>query len=73
MNPMEGKIFVEEVNGTPRVVDTGTALRATRALRLGTALEMDIAREEWSRAFAESSGLLSADSFSRCPVDGGNA
>lgn len=60
----DGRWPVAQDHGTLRIVDTGTDLRATLALRLGTALEMDISREEWSRAFAESSGRLIADSVS---------
>lgn len=54
----DGRWPVNQDYGTLRVVDTGTVLRVTLALRLGTALEMDVPRKEWPRALAESSGRL---------------
>jgi hypothetical protein len=53
---------VSQDQGSLRVIDTGVVLHATLALRFGTLLEMDIAPEEWGRAFAASSGCLIANS-----------
>jgi hypothetical protein len=67
-----GRWTVAQDPGVLRIVDTGTVIRLALALRFGTALEMDISREEWSCMFAQPSGRLIADRVSRWPVDKGH-